>query len=387
MVILVGCKQIPIAYQDKTYCEQPSDCSPKHGDCYNQYYKAPKDIFYGIDPRECGCENNKCIITVCGNGYAIGETWIQDAGDDPDQVNKIYKCTKSGIQIIKEEPTMLPEDISEYHSSSGIKFKFPINRGADQNYDPVIVQEDQERNIMLCSKAQPDACQKILLYKKSPTTDIKEAIKAVYKTSEEQGCKVSAQEIESSPTGLLRFKILGEASPDVPNFELPVPCFGGYFITYYNPERPDLFVIIGVVHDTILELSIIEDSLEIDANDKIQESEDGIVLLEDPDYNLRFIATNQACADYHEVKIEEPTDGSLKNYSLYVPGSNDWPTGFDLLTWSIYTKDEMNKFEGPIGPPATVLELSSNLLLTRWGPQDAPRDIPANCRIDPQIIK
>ena len=168
-----------------------------------------------------------------------------------------------GQQIIEEEPTTLPEDTSEYRSSSGIKFKFPINRGANQSYDLVTVQENQEGNIMLCSKAQPDACQEVLLYKKSPTADIKEAIKAVYKTSEEQGCKVSAQEIESSPTDLLRFKILGEASPDVPNLELPVPCFGGNFNAYYNPERPDRFVIIGVVHDTILELSIIEDSLEI----------------------------------------------------------------------------------------------------------------------------
>ncbi len=96
MVILVGCKQIPTAYQDKAYCEQPNDCSPKHSNCYNQYYKTP-NVFYGIDPRECSCENNKCIITVCKNGYTIGETWNQDSGDDPDQANKTCECTKSGI--------------------------------------------------------------------------------------------------------------------------------------------------------------------------------------------------------------------------------------------------------------------------------------------------
>lgn len=87
LIIITGCQQVPPKYQDRSYCEQTSDCSPEGCGCFNQYYKSPRGMVCGVNPQTCDCMNNTCV-SLCRGGYKIGETW--------EEGGKFCKCTKSG---------------------------------------------------------------------------------------------------------------------------------------------------------------------------------------------------------------------------------------------------------------------------------------------------
>ena len=210
-------------------------------------------------------QTSKIVLTIIITSLVVGGSiyfWQQK-----------YFATIGDQNQQKGKPTTseLQEGISEYRSSSGIKFKFPLHLAIDFSSGLVCLSEDQTGNIMLCSKNQPTKCQGIKLHRKSPTTDIKDAFKALYKISEEhekQGYKIIVQELEPSPTGLLRFQLKAKSPPDAPSGILApyisIVHYGARVIAFYNPKRPDRFVTTVIVHDTILSIDIIEDSLEIE---------------------------------------------------------------------------------------------------------------------------
>lgn len=168
----------------------------------------------------------------------------------------------------------LSEQVAEYRSPAGIKFQYPVFTGRSNNEhfpdlagEFTVVQEPKVGGIIIRPNKEPDFIHTISVYEKESNMPIKDAIAKVYRSLyyPETKCTLNVEEYSSlTATGQIRFSVGATplSSPDLSQYD--GSCITVAQFIQYNPKRPDRFLIFTIGHDSFLDLSIIENSLEIE---------------------------------------------------------------------------------------------------------------------------
>lgn len=168
----------------------------------------------------------------------------------------------------------LPESVAEYRSPSGIKFKYPIFTGRyagrsepDLAGEFTVVQEPEVGSIIIWPNTQPDFIHTIGVYEKESDMPIKDAIEKIYRSLyyPETKCALDIEEYSSlTKTGQIRFSVGATPLSSTDLLQYDGSCMGVAQFVQYNPKQSDRFLIFTIGHDSFLDLSIIENSLEIE---------------------------------------------------------------------------------------------------------------------------